>query len=177
MKKQLLFLCLVILAILPTCLHAQEKALPAQTIMAEAYKKATETNKKVLLIFHASWCGWCKKMDAAIQDETCQAFFNENFVIVHLTVDESAKKAYLENEGAANLRDTYGGKGLGLPYWAFLDNAGKVLGDARMPNGYNTGCPANKEEVQALITILQKTTTLSAKNLEIISTRFLKNAQ
>ena len=46
-----------------------QKVKTSTEIMEAAYKKASEENKNILLIFHASWCSWCKKMDAAINDK------------------------------------------------------------------------------------------------------------
>jgi thioredoxin-related protein len=40
---------------------AQTPVPTASTVLSAAYKKAGDENKSILLIFHASWCGWCKK--------------------------------------------------------------------------------------------------------------------
>ena len=40
---------------------AQDTPASADDIMKDALKKASMENKSVLLMFHASWCGWCKK--------------------------------------------------------------------------------------------------------------------
>ena len=44
-----------------------------------------------------------------------------------------------------------------LPFWVILDSTGKVLEDSRV-NGENLGGPASEEEVNHLITKLEKTT-------------------
>ena len=38
-------------------------AQTATEILAKAQNQAKIENKNVFVIFHASWCGWCKKME------------------------------------------------------------------------------------------------------------------
>ena len=71
---------------------AQPMAPSANDILKEAYQQATKENKNVFVMFHASWCGWCHRMDNSMNDETCKNFFTDNYVIRHLVVDESADK-------------------------------------------------------------------------------------
>ncbi len=175
MKKFSFLVCLLIA--LPLACPAQENAPTAEAVLKLAYTQAGKDNKNVLLMFHASWCGWCKKMDKALQDETCAKFFEQNFVIVHLTVQEGETKKHLENEGAEALMEAWGGKGKGLPYWVILNSKGEMLANALMPNGDNTGCPAQKEEVAHFVNVLKKVTKVSKKEAESITKRFEKNAQ
>jgi len=154
--------------------YAQKSTPMADEVLKVAFKQAKQENKKVLLVFHASWCGWCKKMEKAILDETCKDFFNKNYVITYLTVQEGANNKTLENAGGETVMDTYGGKGQGLPYWAILDNTGKLLEDSKM-QGNNIGCPASPEEVEAFLKKLQNTSKPSQKEIEAIRARFLKN--
>ncbi len=164
---------------------AQTTVRPAASIIAAAYKQAGEEKKSVLIIFHASWCGWCKKMDAALEDPICKPFFDKYFVIEHLTVQESKGKEYLENPGAQEQMDKWEGKGMGLPYWVVLDKEGTVLFDSQVRKtqpdntvkGENIGCPATKEEVLYFTEILRKTTNLSSNDLQVIFDRFRKNEQ
>ncbi|MER3499057.1 MAG: hypothetical protein C4308_10710 [Chitinophagaceae bacterium] len=64
-------------AVFAICLHvsAQQTPAPAEEIMKEALLLAAQQNKNVLIIFHASWCGWCKKMDQSIEDQMCKKIF------------------------------------------------------------------------------------------------------
>src|SRR6188474_91433 len=78
----------------------QHRRPTAGEIMEEALQTATKENKNVFIIFHASWCGWCHKMDSAINDKSCKDFFYKNYVIRYLVVDESRDKKNLENPGA-----------------------------------------------------------------------------
>jgi thioredoxin-related protein len=161
---------------------SQKASLSAAEIMKEAYATATKENKKVLLIFHASWCGWCHKMDTSLNDPSIKKYFEDNFVIRHMVVFESKGKEGLENPGALEMLSKYNGKDDGIPFWLIFDKDEKFLVDSRRKaneNGVeklaNSGCPATKEEVDYFIEVLKKTTALKEDELAKIRTRFRKN--
>ncbi len=161
--------------------NAQNAATP--TDLTKALKKAATEKKNVIVIFHASWCGWCHKMDSSMADISCKKMFQDNYVTCHLTVDESADKKKLETPGADEFRKIYHGEKEGLPFWLVLDSKGKLLADSRLPaagetvgkEGANTGCPASKEEVAYFISVLKKTSKLNDDELQVIEERFRKN--
>src|SRR3989339_904903 len=95
---------------------AQEKPKNADEILSIAFEQAKKENKNVMVMFHASWCGWCKKMDASLNDDLTKELFDKNYVIAHLVVLEPAIKKHLENEGAEALLNKYGGEKQGIPY-------------------------------------------------------------
>jgi thioredoxin-related protein len=180
MKFSSLVLSLIILCTAVS--KAQSIPLSAAETLKEAYHMAAKENKNVFIIFHASWCGWCHKMDKSMNDPGCKNFFEENFVIRHLVVDESTDKKNLENPGAIELRTKYYGDGQGIPYWLVFDKDGKLLADSKVrsagqgpDSGQNVGCPAAANEVEYFITVLKKTTKLNATQLEIIRKRFRQN--
>lgn len=171
----LLFVCLVNLA------QAQAPQ-SADAIMSEAYAVAKAQNKKVFVMFHASWCGWCHKMDAAMNEPEMKKYFDDNFVIRHLVVMEPEAKKNLENPGGAEMMKKYYGDKSGIPYWLVFDANGNLLADSKMraegdgpEKGNNVGCPASEEEVAYFIGILKKTTNLKEAELTLISQRFRKN--
>jgi thioredoxin-related protein len=154
----------------------------ASEVLNNAYLQAAKENKNVFVIFHASWCGWCHKMDTSMNDPACKTFFDNNYVIRHLVVDESKDKLTLENPGAKELKKNYNGDGQGIPFWLIFNNEGKLLFDSkiRMPGdgpekGENSGCPATEKEVAFFVDVLKKTSNLTSAELEIIRKRFRKN--
>lgn len=147
----------------------------ADEVLRPVYQKAAYENKNILLIFHASWCGWCRKMDTSLQDKAIQPLIDKMYVITHLTVYETPAKQHLENKGALQLLTKEGGADKGLPYWYILDKEGRVLGDSQIKPGQNVGCPATEEEVGYFINVLKKTSSLTEEELTVIKKRFRKN--
>ena len=151
---------------------------PASQVVNEARKLASEQKKNIFILFHASWCHWCHKMDSAMNDKSIRNFFTDNYVIRHLVVLESAEKKHLENEGALAMLYDYNGMNQGIPYWIVLDSTGKLLADSRIPaenggnGGFNSGYPANEKEAAYFIRVLQKTSSLKPAELKRIETRF-----
>ena len=176
------FLLLTLWMLVFTVSNAQQ-AETSDNILKAAYKQAAAENKKVFVMFHASWCVWCHKMDSSMNDKSCQKLFNSNYVICHLTVDESKDKKALENPGADALRKRYYGETAGLPFWIILDKNGKFLADSKMlpanakagAEKENIGCPATQEEVAYFINLLKATSSLKDPQLKIIEERFSKN--
>jgi thioredoxin-related protein len=163
--------------------HAQRAPLSADEIMQEAVQQAAKEKKNVLMIFHASWCGWCHKMDSSINDKSCNKFFDNNYVIRHLVVDESKDKKNLENPGADELRTKYHGDGEGIPFWLIFDKDGNLLADSQLrpegvsleTKGENVGCPAAEKEVVHFINVMKKTSHINASEQAAIEKRFRQN--
>jgi thiol-disulfide isomerase/thioredoxin len=179
--KSIKLLCL---AMLVTGSAFAQATLPSsETVLNNAYAQATKENKKVILIFHASWCGWCKKMDASLNDPTCKKMFDDNYVIAHLDVMEQPAKANLENPGGMDVMKKFGGEKSGLPFWLVLDQKGNMLANSLMPKDGattatpedNVGCPASEKEVSYFDSILKKTSSLKEDDIATIHKRFLLN--
>src|SRR6187397_1122594 len=177
-----IFLIAVLLFTTVSSLFAQKAPLSSEEIMKEAFTSAKKQNKKVLVMFHASWCVWCHKMDTSLNDASIKKIFDDNFVIRHLVVFESKGKENLENPGALEMLTKFEAKDQGIPFWFIFDKDENFLADSRMKetiNGVeklqNTGCPASKEEVDYFIDVLKKTTELKQDQLERIRSRFRRN--
>ena len=179
LKKTIAIISLAFLSIVSV--HAQNTPAPADQIISEAKSEAAKSNKNVFIMFHASWCVWCHKMDASMNNPSVKSFFDNNYVIRHLTVDESKDKKNLENPGADAIRTKYHGDNSGIPFWFIIDKNGALLADSRLIDstgkpGANVGCPAKPDEVEHLVKVLKKTSKLSEKQLDVVRNLFLKNA-
>lgn len=175
----------VITSVLFLASGAQQGPISVDQVMQDAMQQAAKEKKNILIIFHASWCGWCRKMDSSIDDENCRKYFDENYVIRHLVVDESRDKKNLENPGADEFRVKYNGDNQGIPFWLIFDKNGNLLADSQMrpagssldARGVNVGCPASEKEVAEFTDILKKTSRLKKSELETIARRFRKNEE
>lgn len=145
----------------------------SEEILMKATEKAKNENKHVFIMFHASWCGWCKKMDKSMNDPACKDLFDKNYVIEHLVVKESDSNKHLENPGAEDLLKRYKGDKSGIPFWLIFDDEGTFVEDSFDSKGNNLGCPATKEEVALFLDKLRKTSSLTQSDLDIIAKVFL----
>lgn len=156
-----------------------EKPQTADAILNAAYKESKTADKNVFLIFHASWCSWCKRLDKAMKSEELKKIFEDNFVITHLDVLETGEKiATLENPGGKEVMVKLGGEKSGLPFYAFLDAEGNKLGDSNvMPKNMNIGYPGSAEEIEAFGKLLKMSAKkMDEKQLETILEYLKKNA-
>lgn len=152
---------LVMLLAAAACRAAADAPQPADQVVAAAGTAAAAQHKNVWVIFGASWCGWCRKLDALIHEPDVQPILDQRFVIVHLTVDERADKKSLDSPGGDELRKRLGGSNAsGLPFFAFLDPAGRVLINSNRPvtgkPPENIGFPSAPEEVDWFMSMLRQ---------------------
>ena len=131
---------------------------PASQVIDNAVKRAGAESKTVWVDFGASWCGWCRKLEAFLAAPEVKPIIDKHYVLVNLTVQESKDKKALENAGGDEVMASLGGKGAGLPFYAYLDGSGTRLANSMaMPNGGNIGFPANQEELTAFMGLFDKT--------------------
>lgn len=160
--KKLALALLVSAAVFAT---AGQTTPTADAVLKPAIAKAKKENKNVMVIFHASWCGWCKRLDAFMAKPEYKPLFEKNYVVVHLDTMENGDKKKLENAGADVLMKDWGGETAGLPFTVFLDSKGGKIGDSMMDTAKgkaNIGCPWEPNEVAAFMAVIKKT----SKNLK-----------
>jgi len=161
---------------------AQSQPEPAEKLLKETIAQAKKEHKKAFIIFHASWCVWCRKMDKSMNDEACKALFEKNYVINHITVLENKEKENLNNPGSIDMLKQYKGDKGGIPFWLIFDENGKLLTDSKTrtegvlldDTGSNMGCPSTDKEIADFLFKLKKTSKLTDAELETIATVFKK---
>ncbi len=154
-----------ILISLVTAASALALASPMKTnmVLKTAGAKAKAGHKNVLVIFHASWCGWCHKLDDFLAEKTTGALIGKNYEIVHIDVLENGDKKSLENPGGLELMEKLGGKDAGLPFMAVVSPSGAKLADSLIKPGdakTNTGYPAAAPEVAKFGEMLKATSKM-----------------
>jgi hypothetical protein len=137
----------------------------AASVLKETFARAKSENKVALIAFHASWCGWCHKMDAVMKRPEVKAVVDKYFVVTWLTVQEAQDKKSLENPGGAEVLAANGGERQGIPYFYFADPVtGKTLVTSKRPKneadpndrGGNIGCPAEPFEISYFLEMVKK---------------------
>ncbi len=149
--------CLVCICLL-TGLAMARSASPesSKTILDSAARQAVATKRNVFVIFHASWCVWCRRLDSVLAVPEVHTLIEKNLVVVHLDVMERGEKKALENPGAQEEMNDLGGANAGLPFYAFLDANGKVIANSIAMKGKteNIGFPGSDEERAAFRKLL-----------------------
>lgn len=149
---------------------------PAKKILDSALQVASSTHKNVFLIFHASWCIWCRRLDSVLTNAEVSPLIAKHFVVTHLDVLERGdKKSALENPGAEEILRKLSGEESGLPYYAFLDPKGKKIADSNVMPGKskNIGFPGSSEEKIAFQEILGKSSpSMTAAERSAIMSHF-----
>jgi thiol-disulfide isomerase/thioredoxin len=153
---------LVLHAVLAGALGASAAAapgpLPAAQALDAAAKSAKAGSRNLLVLFHASWCSWCRKLEAVLATPAAKEVLDRHYERVELTVLERGERKATENPGAGDLLDKLSGGESGLPFVAVLDRKTRApLATSNLAGpGTNVGFPAKADEVDHFVGMLRK---------------------
>ena len=135
--------------------------VPAREVLAGVLAKAKASGRTPLVLFHASWCGWCRKLERALASPEVSGVLGKYFESAWLDVLERAGRKSLENPGGNELLASWGGADAGLPFYAVLDAKGNVLASALMTGTDGkvsgaAGFPGTPGEIEHFLAMLRK---------------------
>jgi thiol-disulfide isomerase/thioredoxin len=148
----------------------------ADSVVKQARSQAAAGHKKVMVLFHASWCHWCHRLDTLMASAECKPLFDEYFVSCHLTISETPDKRDQENPGAEALYAKYADQNSGIPFFLIMNPDGTVIADSRIKpsgaapgsSGDNIGYPSSRNEIDYYLRTLKETTGLTTDQLAVI---------
>ena len=134
----------------------------ADQVVRQAQAQAAREGKNVFVKFEASWCRWCRRLNALLTSDRFGRAFRESYVLAPITVREREEKRVLENPGwEATFRRLRGTAEKDVPYVVILDPQGKKLFDSYRPaDGEipgNAGYPQSAREVEAFLDLIRRT--------------------
>jgi thioredoxin-related protein len=159
MRRTISLLPVLLLLVIVPALGQIGKPDSAQNILKAAVAEGRSSKKNVFLMFHATWCKWCIRLDSALESPEIKPIIDKNYVLVRLDVKERGEKIQThENPGGKEILANFEGTESGLPFFVFLNKKGKMIANSNvMSKNQNIGYPGAKEEITAFIKLLKQT--------------------
>ena len=126
----------------------------AHQLLTAAEATAKKEHKNVFVVFHASWCGWCHKLEKLMGSADFKPLFDANYQVIWVDIQEHDAK-HPETPGGEDLAKQLGAADQGLPFYTILSPGGKTLGDSRDGQAGNIGYPGEPGEVTYFVSLLK----------------------
>src|ERR1019366_5685413 len=139
---------LILRALLLTTVVASAESRSADEIMTKAEAAASVEHKALFVHFDASWCAYCKRLEAWLESPNVKPIFQTYFVTVKLVLMENETNKALENPGAGEWFLRLGGPDA-LPFHAFTDARSALIVNSKRPTGGGGVVPADDPEGRA----------------------------
>ncbi len=143
----------------------QAPHLQAEAVLAAGLSEAQSTNRNTFLHFGAPWCGWCHRLEDWMALPDIAQLLAKDFV--DLKIDEDRMLGAKAVEARFRGEDAGGG----IPWFVFLDHAGKPIATSDGPEG-NTGFPYQDAEIAHFVTMLKK----AARSLTPVDIEFMRRS-
>ncbi|MFA6239476.1 MAG: DUF255 domain-containing protein [Candidatus Hydrogenedentales bacterium] len=128
------------------------KPVDSKQVLDTTLSHAAKSDKKVLLVFGAPSCGWCRKLETILHSDAVSPIMFKDYLIAKVDLDSQSGAKELE----AKYRTRGGG---GIPWFAVLDAKAQAIVTADKPGSGNVGCPARPEEIAWFQEVVAKTGT------------------
>ena len=125
----------------------QAEYLKADAVLGEGLRQAKTDHKNVFLHFGAPWCGWCHRLENWMDTPQVAAIMAKD--MVNLKIDQDRMT------GANDVFKRYNPKPGGIPWFAVLDENGKVICTSEAEKG-NIGFPGSAAEIDYFIGMMTK---------------------
>lgn len=134
----------------------------AAKVLEAGLAEAKKTGKPAFVHLSAPWCGWCKRLDALLHGPELASIFEPAVIDVEIDLDRMPGAKEVQER----LRKNAAG---GIPWFAFVDGDGKVLGVSEI-DGKNIGFPTEPAEIEHITGLLKAhAKTITPAQLEKVS--------
>lgn len=145
---------------------------------------ASSQHKNILLIFNASWCGPCHRLESFLADPAMRPIFDRHFVKLVVDYGErSDDTRHQDTPGADELIDSLHDTDTGLPLIVMLSSSGKPIVDSVRPvygrrnNHANIGYPYSPTGIDWFLEMLRRAApSLTSNESETIQNWLLQHS-
>lgn len=122
----------------------------AKVQIEAAVKKAKRDSRRALVMFGFEGCGWCHKLHGLFEKDTeIRKLLGDEYVVVKVDIKSPNADGFLKDAKAALDKEELD-KGVGYPFLAVLDGAGKVV-TAQRTDPLEEGKGHSPERVKAFL--------------------------